>query len=145
MGMFDKIRDAIFGRDSAKPKSPSTTAASTQAQSNPAPGATRAAGAITATGAKPAAAPQAAPVDIETVLAGLEAENPQKLNWRTSIVDLMKLVDLDPSLENRKSLAAELGYKGDTGDSAAMNVWLHKQVMVKLQEGGGRVPASLRD
>ena len=138
MGVFDKIRDAIFGRDADKPKSPSTTTASTQAQPRPAPAAT------TSTGAKPAA-PQAAPVDVETVLEGLAARNAQRLNWRTSIVDLMKLVDLDPSLENRKALAAELGYKGDTGDSAAMNVWLHKQVLIKLQEGGGRVPASLRD
>ena len=138
MGVFDKIRDAIFGRDADKQKSPSTTTASTQAQPRPAPAAT------TSAGAKPAA-PQAAPVDVETLLEGLAARNAQRLNWRTSIVDLMKLVDLDPSLENRKSLAAELGYKGDTSDSAAMNVWLHKQVLIKLQEGGGRVPASLRD
>lgn len=139
MGVFDKIRDAIFGRDAGKPKSPSATAASAQARPSAAPAAT------TAAGARPATAPQATPVDVETVLANLAAKNPQQLNWRTSIVDLMKLVDLDPSLENRKSLAAELGYKGDTSDSAAMNVWLHKQVLIKLQEGGGRVPASLRD
>jgi hypothetical protein len=70
--------------------------------------------------------------------------NPQKLNWRTSIVDLMKLLDLDSGLAARKELAGELGYKGDVGDSATMNIWLHKQVMVKLAENGGKVPESLK-
>ena len=71
--------------------------------------------------------------------------NPQKLNWRTSIVDLMKLLDLDSSLQARKSLADELHYSGDRNDSASMNIWLHKQVMKKLAENGGKVPADLRD
>jgi hypothetical protein len=78
------------------------------------------------------------------VLDGLAARNPQKLNWRTSIVDLMKLVDLDSSLKHRKELAAELGYDGDTNDSAAMNVWLHRAVMKKLAANGGKVPATLQ-
>jgi len=77
------------------------------------------------------------------VLDGLNAKSAQKLNWRISIVDLMKLVGIDSSLEHRKALAKELGYTGDLNDSAAMNIWLHKQVMTKLKESGGKVPASL--
>jgi hypothetical protein len=90
-----------------------------------------------------AAAP-ATPVDIEEVLNGMAAKKPEKLNWRSSIVDLMKLVDLDPSLSNRKQLAGELGYTGDTQDSAKMNTWLHHEVMEKLAASGGKVPDSLR-
>ena len=98
-----------------------------------------------------AAAPQAAnaggatAVDIEQVLDGLAAKNPQKLNWRNSIVDLMKLVGMDSTLQERKELADELGYSGDKSDSATMNMWLHKQVLKKLQENGGKVPANLLD
>ena len=75
----------------------------------------------------------------------MAAQQQQKLNWRTSIVDLMKLVGLDSSLQNRKELAQELGYKGDTSDSAAMNIWLHKRVMQELAAHGGKVPAELKD
>ena len=89
-----------------------------------------------------AAAP--ATVDVETVLEGLNAKSSQKLNWRSSIVDLMKLTGLDSSLQHRQELAAELGYAGDKNDSAAMNIWLHKAVMRKLAENGGKVPASLQ-
>lgn len=78
-------------------------------------------------------------------MKGYESKTDQKLNWRTSIVDLLKLLDIDSSLENRKALANELGYTGNTSDSAAMNIWLHKQVMRKLKESGGNVPASLLD
>nr|WP_315049679.1 DUF3597 domain-containing protein [uncultured Brevundimonas sp.] len=92
-----------------------------------------------------AATPAAQPVDIEAVLDGLNAERDQKLNWRTSIVDLMKLVGLESSLSERKELADELGYTGDKSDSAAMNIWLHKQVLKKLQDNGGKVPADLAD
>ena len=80
-------------------------------------------------------------VDVTGVLDGLNTG--ENLNWRTSIVDLMKLLGLDSSLEHRKELAHELGYGGDTSDSAAMNIWLHKQVMTKLAENGGKVPADL--
>ena len=73
----------------------------------------------------------------------MSSKNPQKLNWRTSIVDLMKLVGMDSSLEARKELAKELNYSGDTNDSAAMNIWLHKQVMKKMSENGGKVPQDL--
>ena len=68
----------------------------------------------------------------------------QQLNWRTSIVDLMKLINLDSSLTARKELAQELHYAGDMNDSASMNIWLHKQVMIKLAENGGKVPDELR-
>ncbi|GGC05524.1 hypothetical protein GCM10007205_13350 [Oxalicibacterium flavum] len=94
-----------------------------------------------------AAAPAAAPVeqvDVSAILNGLAAKNPQKLNWKTSIVDLLKLLDLDSSLTARKTLAQELGYTGDTNDSASMNIWLHKQVMNKLAENGGKVPDELK-
>jgi hypothetical protein len=78
------------------------------------------------------------------VLDGLAAKNAQKLDWRHSIVDMMKLLDMDSSLSARKELAGELHYTGDTNDSAAMNVWLHKQVMQKLAQNGGKVPEELK-
>ncbi len=84
-------------------------------------------------------------VDVEQVLNGMAAKNGQPLNWRTSIVDMMKLLDLDSSLTARKQLADELHYTGDKEDSASMNVWLHKQVIKKLEENGGKVPADLKD
>jgi hypothetical protein len=99
------------------------------------PGATPSAGASSA----------ASPVDVEAVLAGMEAQAGQKLNWRSSIVDLMKLLDIDSSLGARKELAQELGYGGALDGSAEMNMWLHRAVMQKLAENGGRVPDSLRD
>ena len=104
---------------------------------------------------QPANQPQAVPagaaaatvnrVDIEQVLDGMAANNPQKLNWRTSIVDLMKLVGMDSTLQERKELADELGYSGDKSDTAAMNMWLHKQVMQRMADNGGKVPANLMD
>ena len=98
-------------------------------------------------GATVAPAPTAATavVDVEAVLEGLAAKTTQKLNWRTSIVDLMKLVGMDSSLAQRKELAQELGYTGTLQDSAAMNVWLHKQVLRKLADNGGKIPADLLD
>ncbi len=83
-------------------------------------------------------------VDVEAVLAKLASQTKEKLDWRRSIVDLMKLLNLDSSLAARKELAKELHYTGSTEDSAAMNVWLHKQVMIKLAENGGKVPDSLK-
>jgi hypothetical protein len=97
---------------------------------------------------QPAAAPAAAaaqPVDVEAILNNMQQQSGQQLNWRTSIVDLLKLLNLDSSLQSRKELAAELHYTGDTNDSASMNIWLHKQVMNKLAENGGKVPADLKD
>ena len=79
------------------------------------------------------------------MLDALARKNKQKLNWRKSIVDLMKLLDLDLSQAARKKLAEELHYTGDTKNSAKMNIWLHKQVMIKLAANGGKVPADLKD
>jgi hypothetical protein len=98
--------------------------------------------------AAPQAAPAAAaaqPVDVEQILSDKQQQSGQQLNWRTSIVDLLKLLGLDSSLQARKELASELHYTGDTNDSASMNIWLHKQVMKKLAENGGKVPADLQD
>ncbi len=96
-----------------------------------------------------ATASQAQPSQQTDVAQVLEAKLAEKgnpdLNWRTSIVDLMKLLDIDSSLDNRKELATELGYTGDKDGSAEMNIWLHKAVMKKLAENGGKVPAGLAD
>ena len=97
----------------------------------------------------PAAPPAPAPIAVVDVVAQLEqraAANPQKLNWKTSIVDLLKLLDLDSSFAARKELAVELGCPADfMGDSAKMNVWLHKTVLAKIAENGGNVPKELLD
>ena len=93
--------------------------------------------------AAPASAPQQQ-VDVTQILDDKQKQAGQQLNWRTSIVDLLKLLGLDSSLQARKDLAAELHYTGDTNDSATMNIWLHKQVMNKLAENGGKVPADLK-
>jgi hypothetical protein len=84
-------------------------------------------------------------VDVEEILTNMQKQSGQQLNWRSSIVDLLKLLGLDSSLQARKELAAELHYSGDTNDSASMNVWLHRQVMNKLAANGGKVPADLKD
>lgn len=83
------------------------------------------------------------PVDVNAVLTAKAASTPEKLNWQTSIVDLLKLLGLDSGLDSRKQLAKELGYSGDTNDSAKMNVWLHQEVMQKLAANGGKVPAGM--
>jgi hypothetical protein len=95
--------------------------------------------------AQAAPAPAAMPeVDVTALLDGMAANNPEKLNWKTSIVDLMKLLGLDSSLAARKQLATELQYTGNMDDSASMNIWLHKQVMTKLAQNGGKVPDELK-
>lgn len=128
MSIFGNILDKIFHhKPAAAPQAPAAPAAAASPAAAPA-----------------AAAPAPEPVDVEAVLTDLAAKNPQTLNWRTSIVDVMKLLGLDSSLAARKELASELGYKGDTNDSATMNIWLHKQVMTKLAENGGVVPESLK-
>lgn len=146
MGIFDTLKNAIFGGQSQA--RPGPAAATTPQASQAAAPTTRAAGAAPTSGAMPgsgsAASAAATPVDIEAVLNGMAAKKSEKLNWRSSIVDLMKLVDLDPSLSNPKQLAGELGYTGDTQDSAKMNIWLHHEVMEKLAVSGGKVPDSLR-
>ena len=134
MSIFGNIMSAIFRHGAA------------QAQSKPT-GGTGAAGPSTSGGNPPHTGSAAAPesqVDVAAVLDKLASQNREKLDWRKSIVDLMKLVKLDSSLSARKELAKELHYPGGTKDSAAMNIWLHKQVMIKLAENGGKVPADLR-
>ena len=94
-----------------------------------------------------AAAPGAAPgptVDVAPILDKAVAAKGEKLDWKHSIVDLMKALDIDSSLSARKELAKELGYTGDTNDSASMNIWLHKQVMTKLAANGGKLPADIK-
>ena len=120
MSIFGMIKDAIWGHKAAP--------APTPAQAAPAP---QAPAALTPAPAPAPAAP-AEKIDVNAVLTQKAAEKGQPLNWQTSIVDLMKVLDLDPSRENRTSLAHELGYTGDTNDSATMNVWLHKKVMENL-------------
>ncbi|WP_392559840.1 DUF3597 domain-containing protein [Orbus mooreae] len=78
-------------------------------------------------------------IDVAAILNELAQKNSQQLNWKTSIVDLLKLLGLDSSLDARKKLAAELNYTGNTDDSAAMNIWLHKMVMQKIVDNGGNV------
>lgn len=82
-------------------------------------------------------------VDVAAKLDGMASQNSEKLNWKNSIVDLLKLLNIDSSLNNRKELAKELNYSGSTDDSAAMNIWLHKAVLTKLSQNGGNVPAEL--
>ena len=138
MSIFGSILSKIFSHPAAaaQPAGPDSTA--------PDPVTTTGAAAPTvAPGAAPAAAPPQS-VDVSAVLTDLASKNPQKLNWQTSIVDLMKLLDLDSSLHARTELAQELHYSGDTNDSASMNIWLQKQVMQKLEENGGKVPADLK-
>ena len=139
MSIFGSIMSKIFGTDAAS-AAPASAGASPGAHSGAAP-----APAASPTSSPPTnatAAPQA--VDVEAVLSDLASGSPQQLNWRTSIVDLMKLLGLDSSLNARRELAQELHYTGDMNDSAAMNIWLHKQVMQKLAENGGKVPDELK-
>ena len=104
------------------------------------------ASAVLGTAQQAQAQAQAQPVDVEAVLTEKQrAKGGPALNWRTSIADLMRLLDLDPSLENRKALATELGYTGAKDGSAEMNIWLHRKVMEELERSGGTVPASMKD
>ncbi|MBC9071989.1 DUF3597 domain-containing protein [Thauera sp. CAU 1555] len=116
-----------------------------KAASAPAQAAAPAAPAQAAAAAAAAPAPMAA-VDVEAQMERLAAANPQKLNWRTSIVDLLKLLDIDSSLAARKELATELGCPAEMmGDSARMNIWLHKTVLARVAANGGKVPQDLLD
>ena len=135
MSIFSKIKDAIFGHKSA-PAHPSPTSQPT--------GATTAQGGTTT--AQPQVQTQSQQVDVDQVLTQIAREkgNPD-LNYRSSIVDLMKLLGMDSSLENRNELATELGYQGAKDGSAEMNIWLHKEVMRQLAAHGGKVPANLTD
>jgi hypothetical protein len=137
MSIFGNIMSAIFGKSAEAAPSDAATAGAPSASAAPsAPQAAPSGGA-----AKPAAP---ATVDVAAVLDGLAKQKKQKLNWRTSIVDLMKLLDLYCSSTARKQLAEELHYTGDMKNSAKMNIWLHKQVMTKLAANGGKVPDDLK-
>ncbi len=122
MSIFSKIMGAIFGG--------SASAAPAAAPGGSAPAA--------------AAPTPMSSVDVAAVVEKAAASKKEKLNWKTSIVDLMKALDLDSSMTARKELAAELHYTGDTNDSAKMNIWLHQQVMKKLAENGGVLPPDIK-
>lgn len=129
MSILGKILGGVFRKKEATPAAPAPEAAAP----TPAPAPTTA-----------AAAPQpAAEVDVAGILDFMNEQRAQKLNWRTSIVDLMKLIGLESSLAERKELADELGYTGDKSDSASMNIWLHKQVIQKIRDNGGQLPTDL--
>jgi uncharacterized protein DUF3597 len=136
MSVFGKIMSAIFGHSAAA--APAGGVASADA----APSSGGSAAAPAPSGAAPAASPQS--VDVAAIVDKAAASKHEKLEWRTSIVDLMKALDIDSSLAARKELAKELGYSGDTNDSASMNVWLHKQVMAKLAANGGKLPPEIK-
>ncbi len=136
MSIFGKIMGAIFG-GSAQAQGGAT--GSGNAPGSTPGGSTSSAGMGTGTSAS------MTNVDVGATLDNLAKQKKEKLDWKHSIVDLMKLLDLDSSQSARKELAKELNYTGDTSDSAKMNVWLHKQVMAKLAANGGKVPADLRD
>jgi len=140
MGLFNSLMSKIFGH-----AAPATTASASQAAAAApaAGGAPQTPAAAGSSAPAPAAAPAASVVDVAAVLNDLAKKNPEKLDWRRSIVDLMKLVGMDSSLTARKQLATELHFTGDMNDSASMNVWLHKQVLKKLAENGGKVPPEL--
>jgi 3-oxoacyl-ACP reductase-like protein len=143
MGLFSNLMSKIFGGSAGATQTSSASARSPATAPSAAPAASAAsAPAATAT---TTTAPPPTVVDVTSILDGLAAKNPEKLDWRRSIVDLMKLVGMDSSLSARKELAKELNYQGDTGDSAAMNVWLHKEVIVRIAANGGKVPAELLD
>jgi hypothetical protein len=135
MSIFGKIMGAIFGSKAAA-ATPAGSAAPAGGGAAPSAGST----------AAPASAP-AAPaqsVDVAAIVDKAAAAKGEKLAWRTSIVDLMKALDIDSSLGARKELAKELGYTGDTNDSATMNIWLHKQVMSHLAANGGKLPSDIK-
>jgi hypothetical protein len=132
MGLFSNLLSKVFGQQTAAATTPPPAATK---------GAPAAAGAPTV--ASTGSTVPAATVDVTGILDDLAAKNSEKLDWRRSIVDLMKLVDMDSSLSARKELAKELNYSGDTSDSAKMNIWLHKEVIRKISENGGKVPQEL--
>ena len=134
MGVFSNIMAKIMGHEARASESQVNAAVAANAP---------AAVAQTSADAGAGAAVTAQPVDVEAVLEGMASTNAQKLDWRNSIVDLMKLVGIDSGLSARKTLAQELGYTGSTDDSATMNIWLHREVMRQIAANGGKVPANL--
>jgi hypothetical protein len=135
MGIFSSIKDAIFGR-----KAPARTPSPPPSPNEITGVAPEIRGTVTNRPQPPEAIDE---VDVEANLSRMAAG--KDLNWRTSIVDLMKLVGIDSSLANRKELARELGYTGELDGSAEMNIWLHKATMKELAANGGKVPADMMD
>ncbi len=154
MSVFGNIVSAIFGSKhaasvtaAAGSPAPAPSAGSATGTSAPSPATATAAGASAPsvrTSAVSAAATPISKTDVEAILAKLADEQDEDYDWKSSIVDLMKLLKLDSGLGARKQLAQELGYTGALNGSAEMNIWLHKQVMTKLAESGGKVPDSLK-
>ncbi|MES2152479.1 MAG: DUF3597 domain-containing protein [Pseudomonadota bacterium] len=139
MGILSNIFHKIFP--------PSHPAGNQGASQSAAQGSMQSASAQPAGQASSSAPPPAAPlgqIDVEAILDNMVTASGQSLNWRSSIVDLLKLLQLDSGLEARKELARELNYKGDTSDTAALNIWLHRQLMYTLAANGGKVPAELK-
>ena len=126
MSIFGKIMSSIFG--SKATAAPASTGAATG----------------TASSGASSSAPAGQSADVAAIVDKAAAAKGEKLQWRTSIVDLMKALDIDSSFTARKELAKELGYTGDSNDSASMNIWLHKQVMVKLAANGGKLPPEIK-
>ena len=141
MSIFGKIMSAILGSSAS-----ATTATPTSAPSGGGAAASTgsAAGSSSATASSAATAAPGQTVDVAAIVDKAAHASGEKLEWRTSIVDLMKALKIDSSLSARKELAKELGYTGDTNDSASMNIWLHKQVMAKLAANGGKLPPEIK-
>jgi hypothetical protein len=146
MGLLATVLGKVFGGTAPSPQPGTSSSPQPGKTSSPQPVTTATVPAGTTTPAAPSggSAPAPAPtVDVEAILDALAAKNPEKLDWKTSIVDLLKLIGVDSSHSARVTLAKELGYTGDINDSAAMNVWLHKQVLQKIVESGGKIPQNL--
>jgi hypothetical protein len=144
MSVFGSIVSAIFGSKHAATVKPTTGTAATPPSSKGTPASAGASASPGAAAGAPAAAGPISRADVEAILKKLHDDQDEDFDWRKSIVDLMKLLKLDSSLGARKQLAQELGYTGALDGSAEMNVWLHRQVMTKLAESGGKVPDSLK-
>jgi uncharacterized protein with von Willebrand factor type A (vWA) domain len=149
MSIFGNIVSAIFGSKHAAGVTPAGGAATAGGAaaappSSTAPSTSTGTSASAGTSAGSATAKSISRADVEDILQKLAAEQREDLDWKRSIVDLMKLLKLDSGLGARKQLAQELGYTGALDGSSEMNVWLHRQVMTKLAESGGKVPDSLR-
>ena len=146
MSIFGNIMSKIFGAGGAQaaPTRATNVGAGAQPQTSSDKPAARTTSAAQSASPTATGATSNQGVDVEAVLKEMASKSGQKLDYRRSIVDLMKLLGLDSSLAARKELAKELHYTGDMNDSAAMNVWLHKQVMRKLAENGGKVPEELK-
>jgi len=141
MSIFGKIMGAIFGSHASA--TPASGGAATGGSAS-ASGASAASSSAGPSAASTASAAPAQTVDVAAIVDKAAAATGEKLAWRTSIVDLMKALNIDSSLTARKELAKELGYTGDTNDSASMNIWLHKQVMAKLAANGGKLPPEIK-